>query len=296
MKIKSIIFSAIVALGAAFTSCSEEGYWEAYAPTAEQADAQYSFAAKNNSYSFGSSEKPASINVVMHRGNTSADATVPVKATFSNEGLSGAESVTFKAGESTANYEIMLDENLAPGNYKATVALADSSYYSPSAIPEVNISLTIEYVWEEYSKASINDMWLGVENEDVVVMKAVGEPIYRLIKPFWPASIETWWEETLDDATKAVFTTKMIELSVDENGLVYYDTFLYGPYDTESGDNVYGYHPSNYNASYDEAYSPMNAVVSENQIQLVPIMYVPNVGGFGPKQFVITLTDEGKTF
>lgn len=284
---------AVLAVGALFTSCSEDGYWDA---NKTEGNAQYSFTAEKNSYSFGSADKPEVLNVVLHRGSTKGSATVPVVAEFSNPALSGGTEVTFKDGESTANYEIAIASDIAAGNYSATVALADSSYYSPACVAQTTVSLTIEYTWEAFATGVMIDTWIGVNNENVEILKAAGAPVYRIIKPFWNASIEGWAEAELTDAEKALVTTQMIEFTVDEDDLIYYEPYLFADYDYEAGDMVYGYHPSDYNATYDEAYSPMNAVVSDTQVQFISIMYVPGLGGFGPKQFVLDITGSGKTF
>ena len=45
---KSFMFSALAAVAALATSCSDEGYWDAYTPEG----AEYSFAQAANSYSY----------------------------------------------------------------------------------------------------------------------------------------------------------------------------------------------------------------------------------------------------
>lgn len=293
MKLKNILAMAVLAIGAIVTSCSDEGYWEPYV---QEGQAQYSFAAKNSKYSFGYDEKPAALYVTVQRGSTEGEATIPVVTKFSDPALSGASEVKFNAGESTATYQISLDENISAGNYTASIALADSSYLSVSGNFSSTVNLTIEFVWEPFAVGSFIDGWMGVVNENVEIQKAAGADVYRIFKPFWNQSIEAWWEEELPDAVKAEWTADMIEISIDENGLIYYTPFAYGPYDLDAGDWVYGYHPSDYSASYDEQYSPMNGVASETQIQFVPIMYVPDLGSFGPKQFILDITGSGKTF
>lgn len=293
MKLKHILSMAVLAVGALFTSCSEDGYWDA---NKTEGTAQYSFSAEKNSYSFGSAEKPEVVNVVLHRGSTKGDVTIPVVATFSDEALSGASEVTFKDGESTANYAIALASDIAAGNYSATVALKDSTYFSPASVTKTTVSITIEYTWEAFATGVLIDGWMGVNNENVEIMKAAGAPVYRIIKPFWNASIEAWAEAELTDAEKAAVTTQVIEFSIDAEGLIYYERYIYADYDIEAGDMVYGYHPRDYSDAYDEAYSPMNAVASETQVQFVSIMYVPGLGGWGPQQFVLDITGSGKTF
>lgn len=292
MKLKNLISLALLAVVVILSSCSDDGYWDAYTPAG---NALYSFQAKSSSYSFGSAEKPASINVIVARGSSEGDVTIPVVAKFSDDALSGASEVTFKAGETTAEYAINIASDIEAGNYTANITLGDSAYLAASGIYSSSVKLTIEYTWEKWCDGSMIDNWMGVANS-VEVWKAAGAPVYRIIKPFWENSLETWWEDTVADAEKAVWTTDMIEFSVDAEGLIYYTRFLYAPYDLDSGDFVYGYHPSDYNTAYDEQYSPMNAVVSETEAQFIPIMYVPGLGGFGPQQLVLDISESGKTF
>lgn len=292
MKLKNLISLALLAVVAILSSCSDDGYWDAYTPAG---NALYSFQSKSSSFSFGSADKPAAINVIVTRGSSEGDVKIPVVANFSDDALSGDSLVTFKAGETTAEYTINIASDIEAGNYTANITLGDSTYLAASGIYSSSVKLTIEYTWEKWCDGSMIDNWMEVSNS-VEVWKAAGAPVYRIIKPFWENSLETWWEDTVADAEKAVWTTDMIEFSVDAEGLIYYTRFLYAPYDLDSGDFVYGYHPSDYNTAYDEQYSPMNAVVSETEVQFMPIMYVPGLGGFGPQQLVLDISESGKTF
>ena len=72
---KSFMFSALAAVAALATSCSDEGYWDGYTPESPE----YSFAQATNSYKYlPTDDIPTSYELKVYRNNNNGEVALPL--------------------------------------------------------------------------------------------------------------------------------------------------------------------------------------------------------------------------
>jgi len=299
MKLKNIISLAIIALGAMVTSCSQDGYWTPF--NYEESAVAFSFEGPEYAYSYASADLPEYVSVKVHRANNQGTVIVPMVFESGSKFLSADSTVTFAEGAYEAEYKVKLLSGINAGNHSFTVTMADSTKLAVTGRAKISGKITVEYSWEDWATGDLIDNWMGVTNEDVNIMKAVGSPVYRIMKPFYNASFSAWWEQEVPESYMAGKTAEYIEFEVVEGGLIEYDKFMYADYNAASDQYVYGFYPTVLNQlKYVEddlsSYNAYQKLISETQVQFAPYMYVPGLGGWGLKQFVLDITDSGKTF
>ncbi len=160
MKIfKSFIVMAIALTAGFFTSCSEEGAWDAYDTTSEPT---YSFEQKASNYVLTPVDTVEQVVVKVFRNNANGNVTLPLDVTVSHDILTyDTAAVTFENGKDFAEFVINIDyANIALGTkYTAKVAfVVDSLNYfehnaSLTGNNSTSISLQVEYNWQSIGKA-----------------------------------------------------------------------------------------------------------------------------------------------
>ena len=289
------IFSLALLLGSLILgSCSEEGYWTKFSPDTK---AQYSLTSSTSKFSYTPSEVPEVINLTIRRSISSGMSELPIVAKFKSDKISCPDKVTFADGSYEAILPISIAKGLEAGTYTGSISLPDSSYLSSSGVLVSSFSLSVEYIWSDWSVGILHDKWNKVDNENVKIIKADGASVYRIIKPFYNASVNAWWQEEgeISDEDKKKVTCDYIEFAIDEDGNVTYDTFLFMDYNYSKGLFVYGYHPLDAGEDYVN-YAPYNKLLSDSEVQFAPVMIVPGEGAYGVKQFIFELTEDDKTF
>ena len=161
---KSLFFAAVAAV--AFTSCSDEGYWEQY----EMNDTQYSFDQSKQSFSLTATDALPSVKVALSRSTNKGELTLPLNISFSSTILSVADSaVTFADGSYSAELVVNVDEaNIVMGtSYTASIAFAVDSVnffehnYSVSGNKTHAISIIKDYTWVAAGKGIYASSWTG---------------------------------------------------------------------------------------------------------------------------------------
>ena len=185
----------------AFTSCSDEGYWE-------KADLQsvptYSFAQASNTYSLSGTDALPQVAVEVYRNNENGNVTVPVSVTLSDSTVMSvdAAAVTFEAGKSVAELIIKIDESKIKigKTYTANLAFVPNSVdlfeenLSISGNSAFKLTFSKAYSWAAagtvlYTEDMVGTLF-GVENVtyEVAVEKAIGNSaVIRLVDPYGAA-------------------------------------------------------------------------------------------------------------
>lgn len=194
MKLYKSLFLAAVA-AVAFTSCSDEGYWEQY----EMTETQYSFDQTKQSFSLTAADALPSVKVALSRNTNKGEATLPLNISFSSPILSVADSsVTFADGSYTAELVVNVDEaNIVMGtSYTANIAFAVDSVnffehnYSVSGNKTHAISIIKDYTWVSAGTVYMASNWAGgyayvpVENAKEYANEN-GYKLYRLNSPYY---------------------------------------------------------------------------------------------------------------
>ena len=190
---KSLFLAAVAAV--AFTSCSDEGYWEQY----EMTETQYSFDQTKQSFSLTAADSLPSVKVALSRSTNKGEATLPLNISFSSPILSVADSsVTFADGSYTAELVVNVDEaNIVMGtSYTANIAFAVDSVnffehnYSVSGNKTHAISIIKDYTWVSAGTVYMASNWAGgyayvpVENAKEYANEN-GYKLYRLNSPYY---------------------------------------------------------------------------------------------------------------
>ena len=135
----------------------------------------------------------ATTSYILTLGRAVADAaqTVNIASTLP-AGVTVPSSVSFAAGQSSADLVIDLSGMSVGKSYKGTISLANKDDYNDMAISSVNVTLAKAYSWSSYGNVKITDDLIadvfGTENVtwSVKADKADGFDVYRLLDPYGP--------------------------------------------------------------------------------------------------------------
>lgn len=279
-KIKSILYVAMIAMIAAFTACSEDGYWDAYTePKTATADGGvYSFAQAKSVNSLDATD--SCVVLMINRSRAGAAVTLPITAEVSDEKLICPDSITFEAGKASAEYVIRFNVgDLVIGeSYTATIALPDS-LTSVSGNTSCAVSISLNYNWISLGTGKFIDNFIVGNDElyDVEILQAEGFPIYRVVDPYTKGLADALAAGSYEPEEIGK-PASYFEFSVDKDGLVFYDDFATGWLYKGGADNmVYALHPS---AAYDDPEQwQHNCEIDEGVFQLAPYYYVYSLGG-----------------
>lgn len=181
MKLYKFPVLAMIAATALFTSCSDEGDWDAY----NEPDQVYTFDQAAPNYNFTPVTIEDSIVVTLTRSNVSEEKVLPITAEFSTEELSGPAEVVFEKGKNQANYIIKVGDLVIGETSTATLAFTDSVSVSGTNVCEVSIKL--DYTWQSAGSCQMYSSWAGNESPVRVPIEAAAEApgMYRFNSPYY---------------------------------------------------------------------------------------------------------------
>lgn len=194
MKLYKSLFMTVLA-AVAFTSCSDEGYWEKY----EMTETQYSFDQATQSYSLAAADVLPSVTVTLSRSTNVGETTLPLSVSFDNDIMSVEDTtVTFVDGSYTAELVVNIDETgiVMGTSYTANIAFVVDSVnffehnYSVSGNKSHAISVIKDYTWESAGVVYMASNWAGgyayvpVENAKEYADEN-GYKLYRLNSPYY---------------------------------------------------------------------------------------------------------------
>lgn len=182
------ILKSILALSAIFfvASCDVENIGTLYQH--EGSDNGVTFTQSNISYTELSASM-TSLVVTLGRAASDAAQTVNIASTMP-EGIVVPSSVSFAAGQASADLVLDLSGMAVGAAYKGKISLASESDYNSLGISSVNVTLQKAYSWSAYGTCSYTDDIVGPlfgaapVTYDVKVEKADGFDVYRLIDPY----------------------------------------------------------------------------------------------------------------
>ena len=265
MHMKNIFKSALVLVATvSVVACNVENIGTTYDPAEHGSAVSFVQTVVNNTTLPAST---TSYNVVIGRSNASVAETVNLTSTLP-DGMCPS-SVSFAAGESSANIVLDLSTLNVGTTCKGFIAIDGQADFSRDAI---NVTLAKAYEWTSLGTGEfLENFWEGFV-ADVEIIKAEGFDIYRVLNPYAEAS-----EGTGNGPAYIQF-----EIVDKAKGIVHFDTFTTN-FDYDGGGNfVKGYRPSEASASY-AAYDDYSLIDSNYYVALVPYWYVDGVGGWGVK-------------
>lgn len=205
------LFLMGAAVAGIFSSCSEDGFWDAYDTTST---ATYSFTTKSNSYNLLPSDTLPDLKVTVNRNTNDKDVAIPLNININNDIITldtnaivtknDTSYIVFKKGEFYKDINIYVDDsNLKKGfEYKAELSfLVDSvdffeHNYSISGNKSYVLTFLQDYTWVpvgnvQYTEGLINAFY-NVQDltYKVAAEQAVENHAYiRLVDPYgkaWP--------------------------------------------------------------------------------------------------------------
>lgn len=156
-------FLLVAAVAGLFSSCSEDGYWDAYDT---KSTTTYSFTQSANNYTLLATDTLPDIKVTVNRNTNKGNVTLPLNVQFNSDIMSvDTNAVIFNEGEYTADLFINVDKaRIKKGfNYKAEVSfLVDSlnffeHNYSISGNNSFTLTFAQNYTWLSIGKCLYTD-------------------------------------------------------------------------------------------------------------------------------------------
>lgn len=183
---KSFMFSALAAVAALATSCSDEGYWDAYVPESTE----YSFAQASNSYKYlPTDEIPAAYEVKVYRSNTNGQTVLPLVVDYNGSVFSTGDSVVFADGSNEATCTIEVNNPVIGQTESMTISIDTTAQVfkvSPTGNMALTLSMSLDYTWE--AAGSCNYMSNFEQNSaklDIQKAKEYDGNLYRIVSPYY---------------------------------------------------------------------------------------------------------------
>lgn len=282
MKIFSKYMFIILAGCLALTSCDSDDEYSA-GPQNEGAAVSFGLIEANGSVTYLPTDEP---KLVLEAQRADATSALDVPITVVSNDVIGEtpvfnipESIHFDANSKTASLEITFPNAELGTSYSFEIQIADG-YQNLYATNTIRRTVLRDYEWVSYSGALVTE-FDGIDSE-VVIQKAKDYSIWRVVDPFAD------FIESGDYSADAC--AQYITFYVNDDKSVTFDTFENELY---QGSQVYATWPIEVNPAYTNYVADNKALDSYN-VQLVPIYYVPSLGGgFGAGSILITL-DKGQ--
>lgn len=263
------IFANILGLCAVFAvvSCDVDAVGTIYEPDSSNNGVTFSQTLFTNSEISASA---TTFTVVVNRAVAGSAQTVGISSTLPAD-IVVPGSVSFAAGEYTADLVLDISKMSVGTTYRGSVALADENAYdAKTGISSANVVLAKAYEWTSVGTGQFFEyFWEGFVG-DVEILKADGFNLYRVLNPY---------AATADpDATGPKPGYIQFEV-VDNAGTVHFNTWQ-SPYDYDGeGHYIKFYRPSEASASY-AAYDNESVLEDNYYVALLPYIYIDGVGGW----------------
>lgn len=183
---KSFMFSALAAVAALATSCSDEGYWDGYTPEG----AEFSFAQTTNSYNFlPSDEIPEAFEVKVYRNNANGEIQLPLVVDYAGSVFSTKDTVVFADGSNEAVCQINVSNPVIGQTESITIAIdttAQAYRVSPTGNIAITLSMMLDYTWEAAGSCTMISGWAQTSAKiNIEKAKEYEGNLYRLVSPYY---------------------------------------------------------------------------------------------------------------
>ncbi|MCM1312269.1 MAG: hypothetical protein NC206_11315 [Bacteroides sp.] len=232
------------------------------------------------------------LKIAVYRKDTKAAADIPVIVNL-NDSIEGSAvfdipgTVHFNAGEETAELAVRFPDATLGTSYTFEIEIPEE-YKNVYATNLLRRHIMRDYEWISYEGILTTD-FDGIDS-DVIIQKANGFPIWRVVDPF-----ADYWDAYYGEDTEIDYSVvaQYINFTIDEDGSVKFDTFLNDAYDEESF--IYAFWPLDLNAGLTEE-AAMSRLVDSQTVELYPYYYVPGLGGWGTYNVTIYLHEDEGSF
>lgn len=298
MKKINLILGALVCLFA-FSACTEEVEYTPASP--ESANGVYFSSTSQASVALKSDAKTFDVQIC--RTDTAAEQTVQIAVETDDTvgALQIPETVTFAAGQSTANLTINYDfEKMGYNNQFAIQLTIDPAVASTVGLSNYALIVYVPEPWKSLGYAIFTDAFFFVDTYEVEIQQNELNPnSFRLVYPYHEAfEVDDDgyyggpWENTAEYLYFEVLQpgTTLYGVPITMNDLVYFDPFMTGFVHPSYGVAIELNHPALFSSLKDESNFTYNKVLSYQEnglpgvVQLAPMYYMDGVGAFNYSQ------------
>ena len=188
---KSFMFSALAAVAALATSCSDEGYWDGYTPESPE----YSFAQATNSYKYlPTDDIPTSYELKVYRNNNNGEVALPLVVDYAGDVFSTKDTIVFADGSNEAICTVGVNNPVIGKTESITIAIdttAQAYKVSPTGNISVTLSLSLDYTWVAAGSCIMTattpmfDFEEAKGNVQIQKAKEYEGNLYRLVAPYY---------------------------------------------------------------------------------------------------------------
>ena len=227
----------------------------------------------------------SSFTIPVSRVNTSSSITVPVSIESDGNFFSAPSSVSFTAGESTANLTISYDpDSLVYDAYKNAKLTIGKEYSTPYGNDTYSFKAGVASPYKSLGKGVYSDNYYFEESASVTIMQNQEQKNkYRVMAPY--KNITGGGDDYLE-ITILKAGDKIGDVGITQNDLVYYNSINTGYHHSTYDADVWIHHPSKLLTFQDESLLFYNKVIAykedgtPGQIQLAPVYYMDDIGGW----------------
>jgi hypothetical protein len=182
---KSFLFTALVAGATLATSCSDEGYWDAYTPA--NGAVEYSFAQSANSYSYLPTDSiPSSYELKVYRSNTNGEKALPILIDYAGGALSATDTVVFANGSNEAVCTISVSEPVIGATETMTLMIDTLAQVSPSGNATLTFTFALDYTWVAAGSCKFISNFEGNEAKlNIEKAQEYDGNLYRIMSPYY---------------------------------------------------------------------------------------------------------------
>ena len=281
------LFLAVITL-AGFTACSDSDNDYKWADVPGNAQVYFS---KDLPSQQNISIKVNSFSIPVSRVKTDDAITVGISLTSDDNFLTAPGSVSFAAGQSSADITISYNpETLVYDQFKsATLTISDENYTTPYGSSSYTFKAGVLSPYASIGSGSLVEDYLWGYSCSVNIMQNQENPnifrVYGASAPVNGGSASAYLEITVckpGDTFRGV--------TITQNDLVYFDDYNSGYHHSSYDADIMLYHPSKFTATNPEEFWLHNVVLAyqedgtPGQIQLAPRYYMDGVGGWNASQ------------
>ncbi len=248
----------------------------------------------------------ATLTIYVMRDDSASDEAITVPYELTDTSSTGVfkveDEIVFAAGSYETSFTVSFAEAEIGTSYSCAIDITDPQYASRYSTLASGIDVTaIRDRWKDMdddgSYATFSDeCWFDYSYQVHIQQNDIDATRYRLE---WPYAEGLYYEYgySLDEAYGGdqYLTLKVMsagaepglgEVATTKNGLVYWDVYNMGLYNSTYSSYTVLYHPSDYSSSFNDETYYTHSYVKEykkdgtpSTIQLAPLYYLPSYGG-----------------
>lgn len=274
-----------------FTACSDDDNDYQWAT----ASGEQVFFNKDLPTKYDISYSETSFKIPVSRIKTDDAITVGIELTDTNNVYKAPASVSFAAGEATADIVISYDpEKFEYNDYKAATLTIADDYATAYGLKSFSFTAGVPMTWSSLGKGTYVDGWFGQEDHAVEVLQCDQNPtVFRVKQPYATYDGDGYFlmDGKMDDYLELTLLNPgdtYRGVSINQKGLVAFSMYASGALHPSYADNgsIYLVHPSSFNSLNTEENYAHNRVLSYQEnglpgvIQLAPYFYIMDLGGW----------------